>query len=57
MRQTPDGWVELAVDRTGLAGGVPRTEGWIHKEALELDERLVSQAYKRVRKELEAYCY
>ena len=57
MRQTPDAWVGLAVDRTGLVGGAPRTEGWIHTEALELDERLISQAYKRARKEMDAYCY
>ena len=57
MRQTPDVWVGLAVDRTGLVGGVPRTEGWIHKEALELYGRLVSQAYKRAREEMDAYCY
>lgn len=49
MRQTPDEWVGLAVVRTGLVGAAPRTEGWTHKEALELDERPVSQTYKEAR--------
>ena len=57
-RHTPGAsWAGVAVVRTGLLGAATRTEGWTHKEALELEERLVSKAWTIGHREMDAYCY
>lgn len=50
-------WVGQAVVHTDLLEGGTRTGGWTHKEALELEERLVSQVVDEVQREMDAYCY
>lgn len=51
------GPLEVAVVHTGLLEAATHTEGWTHKEALELEDGPVSRTYSDTHSEMDAYCY